>query len=315
MRKVTVVTAAVRRGSAPRTVEANLAGAERLLERAGALQADVVCLPEAFLTVGVPYRSAAEVAQAVPGPATTRIGAAARRHGMYVLCPVLEREGTQVFNTAVLLDRAGNVAGSYRKMHPTLGELDRGVTPGDRVQVLETDFGRVAILICFDVNFPQRWQEASDLGAEVVLWATVDEGGLRLAAHARQHEYYIVSACFGPTWRACILDLTGHELAGTSQRDDLAWAQIDLDKRVFHTDHNLERYEAILEKYGRRVTARLRSDDETITLESNDPTLTIEQLMAEFHLEPARAYLQRCAARQEAARLAHGITATWGGRP
>src|SRR5205085_1773281 len=83
-----------------------------------------------------------------------------------------------------------------------------------------------AMLICFDVNFPERWREAKQLGAEIVFWATVDEGGLRSAAHARQNEYYVVSSCYGPAWRASILDVTGHELTGTSQRDDLAWAQI-----------------------------------------------------------------------------------------
>jgi beta-ureidopropionase len=309
-RKVTVATTALRRGrpggpgGPGRTVDANLLTAERFLERAAAFQPDIICLPENFSVVDVPRESSAQVAEPIPGPTTERIGAAARHHHTYVVGTLAERDGDRVFNTAVLIDRRGQVAGTYRKVHPTIREMERGITPGHQVRVFGTDFGRVAMLICFDVNFAERWHEAKQLGAEIVFWATVDEGGLRPAAYARQNEYYVVSACYGPTWRASILDVTGRELVGTSQRDDVAWAQIDLEKRVFHTDDNEQRYEAILRKYGRRVTAQILSAEETLTLESNDPALTVDDLIAEFGLEPARAYLQRSAAAQAAARTA-----------
>jgi len=105
-RKVTVATAALRRGDPGRTVDANLLTAERFLERAAAIQPDVICLPEAFSVMDVAYQSSVQVAEPIPGPTTERMGAVAQRYRTYIICTLIERVGEQVFNTAVLLDRA-----------------------------------------------------------------------------------------------------------------------------------------------------------------------------------------------------------------
>src|SRR5438105_9690719 len=99
-RKVMVATASLRRSGRRRTIEQNLAAAARLLERAAAVQPDLVCLPECFATLEVAYRTASEGAEPLPGPTTGRICALARRRGMYVVCPIVEREGPGVDNSA-----------------------------------------------------------------------------------------------------------------------------------------------------------------------------------------------------------------------
>ncbi|MBM4085580.1 MAG: hypothetical protein FJ272_12380, partial [Planctomycetes bacterium] len=105
-RKITVATVSLRGGSPP-TVEANLAAAERRLAHAAAVRPDIVCLPEVFSLLGIPAQDWPKAAEPVPGPTTERIGAVARRFGMYVVCPVMERQGDRVLNAGVLLDRQG----------------------------------------------------------------------------------------------------------------------------------------------------------------------------------------------------------------
>ncbi|MHC4559244.1 MAG: carbon-nitrogen hydrolase family protein, partial [Planctomycetota bacterium] len=56
-------------------------------------------------------------------------------------------------NSSVLIDRNGNVAGIYNKNHPTIGEIEKGILCGRDAPVIECDFGRVAMAICFDLNF------------------------------------------------------------------------------------------------------------------------------------------------------------------
>ncbi len=299
-RKIVVATASLRRGGARRTVEANLTAAEQLLQRAAATAPDIVCLPELFPYTDVPYRMASDVAEPLGGPTTERIGAVARRHGMYVVCPMLERTGDHCYNTAALIDRHGAIVGVYRKIHPTVSEVEQGVAAGERVAVFRTDFGRVAVLICFDLMFPARWQEAKQLGAEIVFWPSTYEGGLPLAARACDHEYYVVSA--NPVWHSRILDITGHELASTGQRLEVAWAQIDLEKRLFSTDYNMAQYHAILARYGRRVTINVLSPEGAFTLECHDPALSVAAVAEEFGLETQDDYLRRSAALQEEAR-------------
>jgi beta-ureidopropionase len=303
-RHVVVATASLRSGGAQRTIEENLTAAERLLEQAAAAAPDIVCLPETFPYTDVPYRSAFEVAEPLGGPITERIGAVARRHSMYVVCPMLERAGDHCYNTAVLLDRQGAIVGAYRKIHPTVGEIEQGISAGKRVAVFSTDFGRVGVLICFDLMFPARWQEAKQQGAELMFWPSAYEGGLPLVARACDHQYYVVSAT--PVWHSRILDITGHELASTGQRVAIAWAQIDLEKRLFSTDYNMARYHAILARYGRRITINVLSPEGVFTLECHDPALSVAAVVQEFGLEPLDDYVRRSAAWQEQVRRPAG---------
>jgi predicted amidohydrolase len=278
----------------------NLQAAERLLERASANRPDIVCLPEIFPLVGMPIQEWVPAAEPVPGPITERIGALARRFGTYVVCPMLERAGDRVYNSGVLLDRHGKPAGVYHKAHPTISELDAEITPGDRAGVFETDFGRVGILICFDIMWPDRWWEAKALGAELMFWPSAYEGGLPLQARACDHEYFVVSCT--PVWGSHILDLTGYPIASTGQRLEIATARIDLEKRLFSTDYNMARHPEIVAKYGERVTIQVLSPEGSFTLESNDPSVSVGDIVAEFGLETQQDYFARSRAAQDAAR-------------
>ena len=61
---------------------------------------------------------------------------------------LLEKNGDTVFNTAVLIDRAGNFAGKYRKVSLPQEEIDGGITPGNSFPVFDTDFGKIGLMIC-----------------------------------------------------------------------------------------------------------------------------------------------------------------------
>jgi hypothetical protein len=77
------------------------------LETAGGNGVDIACLPEEF---------AGKTPEPIPGPTTKAVGEVAKKHRMYVVCPVCEQADGRQYNTAVLLDRQGEVAGYYRKV-------------------------------------------------------------------------------------------------------------------------------------------------------------------------------------------------------
>ncbi len=118
------------------------------LETAGQQGVDIACLPEEF---------SGTTAETIPGPTVNAVAELARKHRMYVVCPIREQAADgQQYNTAVLLDRTGKVQGRYRKVFVYWGE---GLNPSrDGVSVFDTDFGRIAILTCFDANFDEVWQ-------------------------------------------------------------------------------------------------------------------------------------------------------------
>ena len=92
----------------------------------------------------------------------------------------------------MLLDREGKVAGYYRKVYVFWGE---GLNlSDDGVKAFDTDFGRIAMLTCFDANFDEVWTEAERKGAEIVFWPSAYGGGIPLNGYAMIHNYYVVAA-------------------------------------------------------------------------------------------------------------------------
>src|ERR1700761_8731004 len=129
-----------------------------LIDAAGAQRADIVCLPETFMASGLPASRIAELAEPADGPSFQALGERAKRFGIHVVAGMFVRTATGVENIAVLIGRDGKLIGSYSKNHPTEGEIVGGITPGSRAAVFQTDIGRIGLAICFDLNWPELWQ-------------------------------------------------------------------------------------------------------------------------------------------------------------
>jgi len=75
-------------------------------------------------------------------------------YGLYLIFGMIERDGDALYNSALLMDPAGIIVGRYRKTH--LSRSDRSwATPGDRIEVFQTELGRIGIMIGYDVAFPE----------------------------------------------------------------------------------------------------------------------------------------------------------------
>ena len=205
------------------------------LEVAGQNGVDIACLPEEF---------AGTVAEPIPGPTTKAVGELAKKHHMYVVCPIREQatDGRQ-YNTAMLLDRAGRIAGYYRKIFVFWGE---GLHPSNEgVKVFDTDFGRIALLTCFDANFDEVWQKAERKGAEIVLWPSAYGGGTPLNGYAMIHNYYIVAVGWGN-----MIDIFGKTIENVEKpRDKQFIARLDLDLTIVHKDFTGEKVAKLLREH------------------------------------------------------------------
>src|SRR3954468_19045041 len=102
-RKIRVTTTSLLVPGGP-TMQDNREKARALLERACASRPDIVCLPETVTSHDISYSDVNEVAESVPGPFTDMAADIARRYESYIICPVWEKRGGQVYNAAVLLD-------------------------------------------------------------------------------------------------------------------------------------------------------------------------------------------------------------------
>jgi predicted amidohydrolase len=201
-----------------------------LAAQAGELGADIVCLPEGLSLVGT-AENYASVAETIPGPTTEALSGIAREHQMYIVAGILEQDGPWVYNTAVLLDREGNVAGKYRKVSLPREEIEGGVSPGNSFPVFDTDFGKVGMMICWDVTFPEAARQLALEGAEVILMP-IWGGNPQLArARAIENQVYIVSSTYDTPMQSGIFDLEG-ELLGVADVDDpVTVVEVDLNQQ------------------------------------------------------------------------------------
>lgn len=103
------------------------------------------------------------------GPTTARLAELALARKTRVAAGIYERDGRAVYKAAVLIDREGRVAGRYRKVSLPGEEVEGGLTPGSSWPVFETDFGRVGMMSCYDVLFPEPARALAAQGAELIL--------------------------------------------------------------------------------------------------------------------------------------------------
>ena len=287
------------------TVEANRRRMAGLIEQGLAEKPDILAIPESFTLFGVTGARMDEMAEDLDGPTLSMAAGYAHASGAYILCPILARREDGTHIEAFLLDRSGHIAGSYQKHHPVVegcgyNQVEFGSRPGRDLPVFDTDFGRIGVQICFDVEYSDGWDAIDRAGAEIFFWLSAYDGGRDLSAKAWQYHRYLASAV--QTNYARILNIMGEIQAITGTHDRIAACTVDLDVGLFHTDFNKSQIAEIRAKYGPNVTLRLYHEEGCFTLQSNQPDLPLHALIAEFQLDPLKDYLERNRRLQDALR-------------
>jgi predicted amidohydrolase len=271
--------------------------AAALLQRAARLGAQIVAFPEVYHHTGL-AGTTQDHAQELDGPSVSRIAQEARRNRVHVIWPLYTREHGRIYNSAVLLGPDGNTIGVYHKMFPTIGEIESGITPGEGPMVFDTDLGRFGTVICFDLNFHEIMEGTADAGAEVIFFCSAYRGGLQLSIWAYLTGVYIVSAVLAELGQ--IVDLSGQVLA-ESTYESVITRRINLDRKLMHMDYNWDKMDAILAKYGTKVTIGFFTREGCWAVASESDELTVDAIMQEFGLESRPSYYERARrARQQA---------------
>lgn len=198
--------------------------------------------PECALT-GYAFESRQEAwawAEPVPGPSTQRLASLCRDRGGWVVAGLLERSGESMFNSAVVVG-PGGVEGVYRKVHlPFLG-VDRFVESGDLgFPVFELPWGRVGVLICYDLSFPEAARVLKLRGAQVLCvpanWPSEAEIWCRWAPVVRAPENHLFVATanrvgtergFRFRGESCVVDPDGRVLAAAGAQEEVLQAEVE----------------------------------------------------------------------------------------
>lgn len=262
--------------------EANVATSLARIADAAAAGADVLVLPECC-TTGYAFEDRSlllALAEAVPGPTTERWCAEATRTGLHIVAGIAERTGETLFNTAVVISPEG-MAAHYRKIH--LWGIERALyRAGDEPVVVPTRWGRLGVLICYDLWFPELVRAVVLAGADLLAvpanWAGNPRMRRPFDAHGLPMGYHmaVTAACANERpvavadrigaegalrflGNSCIVGATGEALAGPLGDDEegLLVADVPMADRgaVVAQSHLLSRRPDVYARYLAREEA------------------------------------------------------------
>jgi predicted amidohydrolase len=202
-------------------------------------------LPDWPITDGLKGIGPKEYADTVPGKATRFFAKISNELNIYLTVPVLEvdRKTNKYYNTVVLIDPNGSLILHYRKINPWPFAERSWATKGDRgLQIVDTLYGRMGLLICYDINFePPHLKE---LGVDHLLYsiAWVDKKDSdwftnRLPAIAKENNLNIIGANWTvssqtkPTWYGY-----GHSLIIDSNGMIATVVSSDTEEQIIYAD-------------------------------------------------------------------------------
>jgi len=211
---------------------------------------DMLVLPEYFYRL-VP-RSEANLVEPYPESVIDEVSLRAKKYSSYVIAGTVanRKEDGNVYNTALLFDRDGQVAGEYSKIHlfdaiNAMGGVNESdiIKRGSHVFTFESDFGKIGIIVCYDIRFPELARTLALKGVQYLFVPSAfyspraDHWMNLLTAAALQNSIYVVGVnLFGKLndanvffGRSVIADPWGVPIAVASDKPGIIQAYIDGD--------------------------------------------------------------------------------------
>jgi len=217
----------------------------------------------------------------------------AKKNRCYITYPAVRKQEDGTWRNSIsLLDRTGAVAGVYRKNHPTIGEIEQGILPESEAPMIECDFGRVALVICFDLNFDALRLKYVKAKPDLLVFCSMYHGGLMQSYWA----YSCRSHFVGAIERKCdseIYNPLGKLVASNTNYFDFAVATVNLDCELAHLDCNGDRLKSLKKRYGPAVTITDPGQLGAVLITSSHESIGAEEMMDEFKIERLDDYFSR----------------------
>ena len=217
----------------------------------------------------------------------------AREHKCYIAYSAARQvEDGSWRNSTQMIDRNGDVIGIYNKNHPVIEETTvSGILCGKEAPVFECDFGSVACVICFDLNFDELRLKYAAVQPDIILFSSMYHGAMMQQYWAYSCRSFFVGAlCNLP---GAIIAPNGRTLAETTNYFDYVTTSINLDSKLVHLDYNWDKIVQLKATHG----PKFKMDDTgylgAVLISSETADVTIDEMIAEVGIEILDDYMQR----------------------
>ena len=191
--------------------EGNFRRIEYALEQARTERADIAAFPESVI-LGWQNPDAHRLATPIPGADSGRIAALARQYGLMISLGLDEKDGERLYDSAVLVDKTGKLLWKHRKLNVLAHLMDPPYAVGapEGIGAVDTEFGRIGVLICADTFVDAYVERIKQLNPDLVLvpygWAAEVD---KWPQHEKELER-LVARC-AATWKCPVVgtDLVG----------------------------------------------------------------------------------------------------------
>ena len=150
--------------------EGNFRRIEYALEAAHAKHADIATFPESCV-LGWENPDAHTMAAPIPGTDGERVAALARKYGMMIAIGIDEKDGDRLYDSAILVGKTGKLLWKHRKLNVLAELMDPPYSIGDPdgIGVVDTEFGRIGVIICADTFVDEYAQRVASLKPDLML--------------------------------------------------------------------------------------------------------------------------------------------------
>lgn len=231
--------------------DVNIKKAERFIREAAENGSQLVVLPEMF---NCPYENKyfPLFAEEYPGETTTVLAKLAKELGIYIVGgSIPEKDQDVIYNTSYIFDRRGSCIGRHRKMHLFDIDVKGGIRfkesdslgYGEDVTVIDTEYCKIGVAICYDMRFPELMRLMTLEGAQVILVPAAfnmttgpAHWELLLRARALDNQVYFVAASPSRNMQASyhayghssIVNPWGEVISEADERECIIYGEVDL---------------------------------------------------------------------------------------
>lgn len=216
----------------------------------------------------------------------------AKANGCYIAFGMKREENGVWWNSCIILDREGKVAGIYNKNFPTIGEM-KEIKAASEAPVFQCDFGTVACAVCFDLNFDELRDRYAAQKPDIILFPSMYHGGLEQSKWAYSCRSFFVCSYGFTTTPSEIRNPLGEVVASSTNYFNYAVATVNLDRKLVHLDNNWGKLVELKKKYGEAVTITDPGRIGAVMITSEKDGVSAEEMTKEFDIELLDEYFDR----------------------